>query len=253
VARRRTVAHKGVKAGKAIAMIKEPGLKKIVASFPSRARHQSYLLTDELNSVCCCRRCLWGGAIGANWRKDTASRHYLTSCPVRGTIRQLKWEEDAMGTLAQLFVRLLAIVLIFGIAVADEVTTSARQEAISATVMGEMVQKVGYRAMIQKQAIMYNLAGYARNDPDGTVGVRLQGDKQRIDMTLEAISAGTMTSSKANVIGKTQAALDPNLKTFTVFGWTSRSRGISHPYEKSMRARSVNDPDFISVAVRLAM
>ena len=37
--------------------------------------------------------------------------------------------------------------------------------------------------MIQKQAIMYNLAGYARNNPDGTVGVRLQGDKDRMDKT----------------------------------------------------------------------
>ena len=48
-----------------------------------------------------------------------------------------------------------------------------------ATVIGEKVQKVGYRAMIQKQAIMYNLAGYPRNNPDGTVGLELQGDEDR--------------------------------------------------------------------------
>jgi acylphosphatase len=44
---------------------------------------------------------------------------------------------------------------------------AAEQEAITATVMGEMVQKVGFRAMIQKQAIMYNLAGYARTTLTG--------------------------------------------------------------------------------------
>ena len=92
------------------------------------------------------------------------------------------------------------------------VAATAQQEAITATVMGENIQKVGYRAMIQKQAIMYNLAGYARNNPDGTVGVRLQGDKDRIEKTLEAISAGTKTSSKANIIGEIQTALDPNLR-----------------------------------------
>ena len=48
-----------------------------------------------------------------------------------------------------------------------------------------MIQKVGFRAMIQKQAIMYNLAGYARNIPDGTVSISLQGDKNRIDKVLD--------------------------------------------------------------------
>ena len=44
--------------------------------------------------------------------------------------------------------------------------------------------------MIQKQAIMHNLAGYAKNNPDGTVALRLQGDKDRIDKTLDAASGG---------------------------------------------------------------
>ena len=37
--------------------------------------------------------------------------------------------------------------------------TSADQEAITATVTGAMIQKVGFRAMIQKEAIKYDLAG----------------------------------------------------------------------------------------------
>ena len=108
-----------------------------------------------------------------------------------------------MWSIADRIVRLLASVVIAGCLIEVAFAESAQREAITATVMGEMVQKVGYRALIQKQAIMFNLAGYARNDPDGTVGVRLQGDKDRIDKTLEAISAGTKTSSKANIIGET--------------------------------------------------
>ena len=84
-----------------------------------------------------------------------------------------------MGSVPNRSVQLLASILICGIATAVPVAANDQQEAITATIMGEMVQKVGYRAMIQKQAIMYNLAGYARNDADGTVGVRLQGNKDQ--------------------------------------------------------------------------
>jgi acylphosphatase len=136
-----------------------------------------------------------------------------------------------MGSLAGRIVPQLASVLICGIASATAGAANAQQEAITATVIGEKVQKVGYRAMIQKQAIMYNLAGYARNDPDGTVGVMLQGDEDRIDKTLEAVSAGNKQSSKANIIGKAPARFDPNLKTFTIVNWTSTSRNISNPYD----------------------
>jgi acylphosphatase len=146
-----------------------------------------------------------------------------------------------MGTLAQRFVQLLALVLICEGAMAPSVAANARQQAITATVIGEAIQKVGYRAMIQKQAIMYNLAGYARNNPDGTVGVGLQGDEDRIAKTLEAISAGNEKSSKANIIAEAPAALDPNLKTFTIFGWTSASRNISNPYDLVFDLRPANN------------
>jgi acylphosphatase len=103
------------------------------------------------------------------------------------------------------------------------------QAAITATVTGTAIQKVGFRAMIQKQAIMYNLAGYARNNPNGTVSLSLQGDKDGIDKTLAAIRAGSKKSSKNNSVAQTPAAWDPKLKTFTVFGWTSTTRDITNP------------------------
>jgi acylphosphatase len=118
---------------------------------------------------------------------------------------------------------------------------NAQQQAIAATAIGETVQKVGFRATIQKQAIRYNLAGYARNNSDGTVGVGLQGDEDRIAKTLEAISAGNKKSSKANIIAETPAVLDPNLKTFAVFGWTSTSRNILNPYDLIFDLRPANN------------
>jgi acylphosphatase len=112
-----------------------------------------------------------------------------------------------MRSFANRVVRLLASVIICGVTIAVSKAANAQQEAITATVIGENIQKVGFRAMIQKQAIKYNLAGYARNNPDGTVGVGLQGDKSRIAKTLEAISAGNKKSSKANIIGEAPASV----------------------------------------------
>ena len=75
-----------------------------------------------------------------------------------------------MKSFADRVVRLLAPVLICGITFAVSTAANAQEEAITATVIGENIQKVGYRAMIQKQAIEHNLAGYARNNPDRDSG-----------------------------------------------------------------------------------
>jgi acylphosphatase len=146
-----------------------------------------------------------------------------------------------MRSFADRVVRLLAPVVICGIIITVSTAANAQEEAITATVIGENIQKVGYRAMIQKQAIKYNLAGYARNNPDGTVGVGLQGDQSRIAKTLEAISAGNKKSSKANIIGEAPAPVDPNLRTFTIFSWTSSSRNISNPYDLVFNLRPADN------------
>ena len=131
--------------------------------------------------------------------------------------------------------------LICGLALLTASEAYAQQEAIAGAVSGEKIQKVGFRAMIQKQAIMYDLAGYARNIPDGTVSIGLQGDKDRIDKILAAIRAGSKKSSKDNTVKVTRSPLDPNLKTFTVFGWTSTSRDIANPYDLVFHLRAAND------------
>ena len=56
----------------------------------------------------------------------------------------------------------------------------AKQQAVEATVSGND-QQVGFRALVMKQAIEYNLAGLARNDANEIVHFTLQGDKKRIE------------------------------------------------------------------------
>ncbi len=107
----------------------------------------------------------------------------------------------------------------------------ATQKAIAATVKGAKIQKVGFRAMIQKQAIMHNLAGAARNNPNGTVSVTLQGDKDGISAVAAAMQAGSKKSSKNNKVDEAAAAVDPSLKSFTIYGWTSTARDIATPYD----------------------
>jgi acylphosphatase len=110
--------------------------------------------------------------------------------------------------------------------------------AVSGIVTGN-VQEVGFRAMIQKQAIQYNLAGSAANDTDKSVRFSLQGANSRIDQALQAIRKGTKKSSDVSV-SVSPAQVDPNLKTFTVVGWTSVSRHISHPYDLVFDVRGDN-------------
>jgi len=126
---------------------------------------------------------------------------------------------------------LLHLVVILGGWGCALITAKAEQQAITATVTGTKIQKVGFRAMVQKEAIMYNLAGFARNNADGTVALRLQGDKGRIDQTLAVIRAGNKKSSQDNTVSQNPAAWEPELKTFTVFAWTSTSRNITKPYD----------------------
>ena len=103
-----------------------------------------------------------------------------------------------------------------------------QKKAILGTVMGND-QQVGFRAMIMKHAIEYNLAGSAKNEANGTVHFILQGDADRLDSALEAIRAGTKKSSNIEV-SATQTKADNSLSTFTIIDWTSTSRNITTPY-----------------------
>ncbi len=132
-------------------------------------------------------------------------------------------------------VPLLAIFTAFGFATFAGSATAQQKQAVSATVTGND-QHVGFRAMIMKQAIRYNLAGSAKNDKDDIVRFTLQGDAQRIGTAIAAIREGTKKSSNIEV-STTEAAVDPALSTFTVIDWTSTSRNITTPYTLVFKQR----------------
>ena len=111
-----------------------------------------------------------------------------------------------------------------------------QKQAISATVTG-YDQQVGFRAMVMKQAIEYNLAGSAKNESDEIVQFTLQGDQNRIDAAIAAIREGTKKSSNIKV-GTAAAAVDPALSTFTVVDWTSTSRNITTHYTLIFKLRA---------------
>ena len=146
-----------------------------------------------------------------------------------------------MGPTVHRAAVLLAVALIYNTTLLTVTSAAAQQKAITGTVIGEMIQKVGFRAMIQRQAIMYNLAGNARNNANGTVSITLQGDSDRIDQTLLFIRTGTKKSSTNNDVNVKPATLNANLSTFTVFEWTSQSRGIATPYDLVFHLRPSNN------------
>jgi acylphosphatase len=110
-----------------------------------------------------------------------------------------------------------------------EHTMTQKIEAISGTVTGND-QHVGFRAMIMKQAIEYNLAGFAKNLPNDIVNFTLQGNSDRLHEAESAIQKGTKKSSGIEV-STTQGTVDPALNVFTIFAWTSTSRGITNEYD----------------------
>ena len=112
----------------------------------------------------------------------------------------------------------------------------AKQEAIEAIVTGND-QKVGFRALVMKQAIEYNLAGSAKNDANDIVRFTLQGDRKRIDSALATIQEGTKKSSDIKIT-TASAAIEPALDTFTIVDWTSSSRNITDKYNLVFKLRA---------------
>jgi acylphosphatase len=103
-----------------------------------------------------------------------------------------------------------------------------QKQAISATVTGDD-QRVGFRAMVMKQAIEHNLAGFAKNEQNEIVRFTLQGDAIRLSSAIATIREGTKKSSNIEV-HTVPDAVDPALNTFTVIDWTSTRRNITTPY-----------------------
>ncbi len=135
---------------------------------------------------------------------------------------------------------LFAVLSLQSIAFAQTAPSSGDQTkavgAISGTVTGND-QKVGFRALIMKQAIEYNLSGYAKNEPNDIVRFTLQGRPKRLDEAVAAIREGTKKSSNIEV-ATTPATVDPALDAFTIYAWTSTSRNITNPYDLVFKLRA---------------
>jgi acylphosphatase len=129
----------------------------------------------------------------------------------------------------------MACILVGVAAFSERSEAQKSQTAVSGIVTGN-VQQVGFRALIQKQAIEYNLSGSTKNNSDKSVQFTFQGDSDRIKDALKAIRKGTKKSSNVNV-STSPASVDPSLKTFTIFDWTSQTRGILHPYNLAFSLR----------------
>jgi acylphosphatase len=111
----------------------------------------------------------------------------------------------------------------------------SKREAVAAIVTGHD-ERVGFRALVMKQAIQYNLAGLASNQPNNIVHFSLQGRKKRIDAALHTIQKGTKRSSDIK-IKTVEASFDPALDDFTIPDWTSSSRDITTKYTLVFKLR----------------
>jgi len=115
----------------------------------------------------------------------------------------------------------------------------SKREAVAAIVTG-YDEQVGFRALVMKQAIQYNLAGLASNAPNDIVLFILQGKKKRIDAAIETIQKGTERSSDIK-IKTVSATFDPGLNDFTIPDWTSSSRKITTKYALVFKLRESDD------------
>jgi acylphosphatase len=71
--------------------------------------------------------------------------------------------------------------------------------AVSAIVHGR-VQGVYYRAFVRKRAAGLGLTGYARNLPDGTVEVRAEGEREKLQQLIGYLEIGPPGARVTKVI-----------------------------------------------------
>lgn len=103
------------------------------------------------------------------------------------------------------------------------------ERAVEGVISGD-VQKVGFRAFIFRQAIQYNLGGVIENLPNGTVHFMLQGESPLLEKALVVIRQGPAKSSVKGIEVK-NVAVQKNLPSVTVKGWTSVTRDFHQPVD----------------------
>lgn len=76
--------------------------------------------------------------------------------------------------------------------------SSVSLSQLRAVVRG-MVQGVGYRFFVRRQAAALGLRGYARNLPDGSVEVVAEGDRRSLEQLLHALERGPSAADVEDV------------------------------------------------------
>ena len=91
---------------------------------------------------------------------------------------------------------------------------SGSARAISAVVRGR-VQGVAYRYTTQRVGERLGLAGWVRNERDGSVSVRAQGDSAVISRFLDFLEEGP-PAARVHTVAVNEVPIDPHLAGFTV-------------------------------------
>ncbi len=86
---------------------------------------------------------------------------------------------------------------------------------IEARVSG-VVQGVGFRYFVQRQAAALGLSGYAKNLPNGDVEVVATGEKALLNQLLNDLRTGPSLSSVDSVEVKWTEKPEPGFREFTI-------------------------------------
>ena len=75
-------------------------------------------------------------------------------------------------------------------------------------VVSGQVQQVAYRAFVENRAAHYNLTGWIKNNPDGTVTVLAQGITDDLKALVEDLHEGSVLAQVSGVAVSWRTGLD---------------------------------------------
>ncbi|AAM71374.1 MAG TPA: acylphosphatase [Chlorobaculum sp.] len=82
-------------------------------------------------------------------------------------------------------------------------------------IVSGLVQGVGFRMFVLREASARSLSGWTRNLPDGTVEVEAQGDSGRVDELIRQIRIGPSRSSVTSIKVK-EIEVDTSCREFRI-------------------------------------
>jgi acylphosphatase len=79
------------------------------------------------------------------------------------------------------------------------------------------VQGVGFRFFVEREAHMLGVAGWVRNNYDGTVEVLAMGSREQLTGLRSRLREGPR-AARVDAVDESEAKLDPGLSTFRIEG-----------------------------------